>query len=697
MPQSLRQFATKISISSPWQLAIFGCSLLLVTFLIVVIPPGRLPGRELGDTALQHWPAADFFRESIYEYGVWPWWNPSRMLGQPFAANPLNKVWYPLQWIVLILPSTLHLNLMIYLHIVILVVGMFLWARAAAYSLLAAAWMTLSLALNTKLLAHLGAGHLDVFYAVAWVPMLLWAIVRTLQQPTVRRFLLLALVAALLTLADLRIAAMMLAMGFGVALVNVISLDRVPVIVRGWLLAGGVYLLLVAVQLVPLAQLSSYMTRSSLTPQQAAAFSLDINLIVTGLLLGPTLRNHELTVYVGLPVLILAGFALTRGTQIQRREVLLWVGLIIFGVLWALGQNGPIFLPIVSTVPGLTLFRVPSRVWFVVAFALIALSGRGLDRLVAKEAGKGSSLFAVALVAAGACWLVGILLLLDEMNILLIVFGISLLGFGVIVLLLKHRQTGWQTQVLLPLYHTGIMIVVASTVLESQTVIDWTMPQAEAVREFSTISECGRLLTTDYDISGAALSVNDTWSLNGVDPFQLRVSVAVIQATVGYERQRYAIPVPSLRTADQTLALNVDQLEALNVVGVVSPSMVANRDLTHVGSYSGLELYQTAAVVAADCTQHPNQRRASDYLWRSSGGQSTLALPWVPGWRATADGVPLQFAASTDGFIQLDASEPVLGEVLLMYRPTAQMIAAVVSAVTAIVIVTVVLSGKPNA
>src|SRR4051812_31866092 len=62
----------------------------------------RVPAAwPFSDAILSHWPNALFFQESV-RAGSWPLWRPLIMSGQPFAANPLNKVWYPPQWLLVI-------------------------------------------------------------------------------------------------------------------------------------------------------------------------------------------------------------------------------------------------------------------------------------------------------------------------------------------------------------------------------------------------------------------------------------------------------------------------------------------------------------------------------------------------------------------------------------------------------------------
>lgn len=59
------------------------------------------PGAHFSDAATSHWPAALHLRRSVLEDGAFPLWRPLLMGGQPFAANPLNKVGYPPQWLAL--------------------------------------------------------------------------------------------------------------------------------------------------------------------------------------------------------------------------------------------------------------------------------------------------------------------------------------------------------------------------------------------------------------------------------------------------------------------------------------------------------------------------------------------------------------------------------------------------------------------
>src|SRR5215207_2193524 len=119
------------------KLALVGLGVVLLIFLSTM--PDMLPffrsDVHYSDSVTAHWPSAVFFRTSLQKDGEFPLWRETTMAGQPFAANPLNKTAYPLQWLLLqpfpiVSASTFHLNLLIALHLLIAGSGMWLWLRS---------------------------------------------------------------------------------------------------------------------------------------------------------------------------------------------------------------------------------------------------------------------------------------------------------------------------------------------------------------------------------------------------------------------------------------------------------------------------------------------------------------------------------------------------------------------------------------
>ena len=280
---------------------VVGCGVLLLV-IAGFTPYGLpfLPGATFSDAVTSHWGAALFTRETVLS-GEYPLWRETILGGMPFAANPLNKTAYPLQWLVLILPATVHLNVMIVLHVALAGVGMWQWARVHDIREEGAALAVLAYMLSPRLVAHLGAGHLDIVYALGWLPWLMWLLHRgTRDEGATLYTLKLALVAGMVLLADVRVSLFGFAFGAAYVLWRA-AVDR-DVMRIGWSAVAVVpFLLLVAGGLVPLLGWQPYLSRSLLTAAEAGALSVQ-PVGLTGLLLPPHEAGNnilETMVYVG--------------------------------------------------------------------------------------------------------------------------------------------------------------------------------------------------------------------------------------------------------------------------------------------------------------------------------------------------------------------------------------------------------------
>lgn len=87
--------------------------------------------------------------------------------------------------------------------------------------------------------------------------------------------------------------------------------------------------------------------------------------------------NHE---YLGLIVLMLAGVSFFGGRLRGIRFFLL--GLASLALLFALGRHTPVWRVFYEVVPGISLFRAPSLVIFLVGFSTVTLMALGVDRLL---------------------------------------------------------------------------------------------------------------------------------------------------------------------------------------------------------------------------------------------------------------------------------------------------------------------------
>jgi hypothetical protein len=145
--------------------------LLTVAILCLVYFPLFL-GRIVFSSDVAHWmfPARWFVRDSLLR-GELPGWNPFQGLGFPIFANPLYGVFYPPNWLTLIVPADWVASLLTWLdfsHLVWGAVGMFFLARRLKASPVAACVAALAWSLAGYNTSQWTAGLRMV--AGAWVP-----------------------------------------------------------------------------------------------------------------------------------------------------------------------------------------------------------------------------------------------------------------------------------------------------------------------------------------------------------------------------------------------------------------------------------------------------------------------------------------------------------------------------------------------
>lgn len=353
--------------------ALIGALLLLTGYQLGSLP--YTPGARYSDAVTSHYPAALFFHSSIRQ-GELPLWRETIMGGQPFMANPLNKTAYPLNWISAVIPPPLSLNLLMIVHLLIAGYGMVRWTHLLGLRPLACLVGAAAFALSPRLIGHLGAGHLDIIYALAWLPWLMAAVEHHFEPVQPRgSWLFIGVTAGLIVLADMRVSLFALPLSAWYAAHLAIrkkAVVRLPALLPSILafavLAVGV--------VIPLLLWSPYLSRAALTPQESGIFSLQPEMLL-GLLI-PAGANIELLTYVGLGVLGLALFALFA----QPLRHAHWLMVIALAAWYALGENGLLWRGLVELFPPLLWFRVPSRAWVIVALIVPLLAAYGLDRLL---------------------------------------------------------------------------------------------------------------------------------------------------------------------------------------------------------------------------------------------------------------------------------------------------------------------------
>lgn len=558
-------------------------AVVLAAFLLAVGLGGdNLPiphNARFSDAITSHWPNALFLRRAVLDDGVWPLWRPSIMSGTPFAANPLSKVWYPPQWLVLLLPPGWHLNVLIWLHLVLAGVGARAWARAGGLPEGPAMLAGAGYAFAPRVIAAVGVGHVDLVYAAAWTPWLLWGVERVLVGARQQRAAIwLGIFAALCLLADVRLSAYAFALTVAYALWRWRSIVARRQATLGLFAAALLAAGLSAVQWVPLLLWRADLSRAELTAHGAALFSLEVQ-DWFGLFFGDHGGLGEMLVYVGISTLTLALAAVL----LRPRALLFWLAVVLFAGAYAMGENFMLWRALVRVIPPLRWWRVPPRSWFLAALILPYLAAWGAHLLATHPPDRRSAkLLVTATLGAGmACGAFSLIALSADLG-----WGAAI---GTLALPLTALMMALALGRVLP--SRALLIAFAAIVLGDMLWIDQSLvtgrsprvwlepyrPLAEYLREAGAV----RVYSPTYSLPQQAAACWQIAQFDGVDPFQTQSYVAAAEMATGVRAEGYSVTIPAFVPEDKEQT-EQETLATANCHAPIRPDLLGAWLVTHV-------------------------------------------------------------------------------------------------------------------
>jgi hypothetical protein len=393
-------------------------------------------GRIIFMRDIAHWifPARAFVRASLLA-GELPLWNPYQGLGFAVLGDPLYGVFYPPNWLLLLVGTSWMANAITALDFVHMAwggLGVFFLARRLRASALAAGIAALAWSVSGYMTSQWTAGLR--LHAGAWIP---WVGVGHLALLSAlraggRRWLSGVVKAALPTGLALLMGEMFLAvMGLGLALAIVVIVELAerreepspPRFRPRWLLvhalAVGLAVGLGAVVIVPAravmvgspratALLRADAEASSLHPLRVLEFVAprcmgDIygDYPASRIVGEPGLDGLPLSysVYMGASVLGLALIAL------RRRALVVGLAAVTgFALLIAFGRHLPVHALVRRLVPPLSYMRFPEKYMTLVTVGVALLAGLGAQRMLSgeRQPWRRTAVLLAVLVAAGA-------------------------------------------------------------------------------------------------------------------------------------------------------------------------------------------------------------------------------------------------------------------------------------------------------
>jgi hypothetical protein len=510
------------------------------------------PGAAYSDLTVTHWPNMWFVSETFRQHGQIPLWRPLIMGGAPFVGNPLSALFYPPNWLFLFAPVSLTFHLLIGLHLFASGAALYGLVRCSYRRSAAAACAAgVGYMLTPKLAAHLGAGHIGLSQAFAWLPLTVWLLRSAIARQSWRRAAWCGVALAATFLADPRVAfyaALLLAF---YALYRLVALWRalggraaltrarglVPVLLC-FALAG-------AVQIAPTVELMALTSRADLTLVEAGRDSLPWRYLI-GYLIADRGGYHEWMTYLGLLPLGLALLALLRA----EGEVRFWAAVAAIGVLFSLGTHAPFYPALFRLLPGLGWLRVPPRALLLVALSVNLLAGLGVDVLLASAWSSRVRRRAVLAAVAGLllCGGVGVgfgFLLGDRLPAA--VAGFAIAGSGAMLVLLSglwRRVPRGVTQGLVVAVLVLDLWPVARSSLELRPAEQVFAEGAAPADDLSAREGLFRVYSPSYSIGQHVGARHGLEQLDGVDPSQLRWVAQYMSQAGGYPVSGYGVTIP---------------------------------------------------------------------------------------------------------------------------------------------------------
>ncbi|QPJ64943.1 MAG: YfhO family protein [Candidatus Nitrohelix vancouverensis] len=360
------------------------------------------------------YPMKHFIWEALQE-GFMPFWWPAIHSGVPFLSLWHPGVLYPLNLIFVWDDFTSAFNVFVTSHFLIGSLFTYLFCRSSGQSMFAA--------LGAGCVAMWGGFFLSVspmqnhFQAAVWLPAMLFCAERFFQRGGVGPALGVILALALQILAG---SPEFFLLSVFLLLLYALWMHGRERRIRRALQALTATLLglgLSALQWIPAGFLAPHSDRASGLDFETATrwsmkpetlLSLLVPLDVSGFMQNPVFRSDYflLSPYMGWFSLFVLLFAFWRT---EDRKAHFWICILALGLLFSLGKHNPAYRLMYDALPLLDGFRYPEKFFFLSAYALVFLTGFGLDaiaRLSRTMTAKGLMLvgigFVLLILAVGA-------------------------------------------------------------------------------------------------------------------------------------------------------------------------------------------------------------------------------------------------------------------------------------------------------
>ncbi len=322
------------------------------------------------------------------QHGRLPLWNPYIFLGQPYFADMNLGTLYPLNFLYFIFDVWKALTLQAVLDIFLICIGTFLLLRQMKLSYLASLFGAIIVGFSGEVFGF--SNNITILNVIVYIPFLfLFARLFIERKKWLYLHILIFFQALQIVSGHPQITY------YSILFVSLYLFFLLEYSFKKKILVVGYYLLsplfLSAIQLIPAIEMTRLSTRAVVSYQYATSGSLGIFDFVTFLF--PTFygnlvdgtwwgKQEMLVGYIGIIPLLLLFLSI----QLKKtKEIKLFLSMIGFCLLVALGNHTPIFHLFYWLIPGWKFFRDPERILIFYSFFGAIVSAYGFEILKKKK------------------------------------------------------------------------------------------------------------------------------------------------------------------------------------------------------------------------------------------------------------------------------------------------------------------------
>lgn len=373
---------------------------LILPYIFYLQSPFQRLNLEGEDAYYYLLPAKEFIVKSIL-HGEMPFWNPYVLCGTPFLADIEMGIFYPLNWIYLIMDSGTALNINLLLHLTFIGFFTFLYLRQLGCSNFASFFGGTAFMFSGFMVGH--RVHVNLIQAAAWMPLIMLIIERIIEDNRIK-------------LKDILYGCLILSLQIFAGSPQISFYTLIFVICRlsfVWgqsrhnikalsISAAAIFFIslgITSIQLLPtyffqLHTIRSHMSYGFFT--EHSFYPLFFIVMIFPYFFGYNMSTplyyyykfwgkkidmlsiNEYSSYQG--IILYIGLALAIAYCLRNKHVKFYLFMSILAIFMMFGKNNP-FFSIIYKIPLLNLFRSPVRYNFLLNFSLSIVAAHGIDYL----------------------------------------------------------------------------------------------------------------------------------------------------------------------------------------------------------------------------------------------------------------------------------------------------------------------------